>query len=81
LTELSVTGKYSGCHTEPETPRIHLNGSFNAFNNLNILKVPEVPLPFLVGFSRDEWYSVRIEDALPKSLRWLIIKSDMMDDE
>jgi hypothetical protein len=38
-------------------------------------------LPFLVGLSRDEWYSVRIEDALPKSLRWLMITSDMMDDE
>jgi hypothetical protein len=80
LTELSVTGKYSGCHTEPETPRIHLNGSFNAFNNLDV-KGLEVPLPFLVGFSRDEWYLVRIEDALPKSSRWLIITSDMMDDE
>jgi hypothetical protein len=81
LIELSVTGKYSGCHVEPETPRIYFNGSFNTFSNLNILKVLEVPLPFLVGFSRDEWHSVRIEDALPKSLEWLIIMTDMMDYE
>jgi hypothetical protein len=47
LTELSVTGKCSGCYTEPETPRIHLNGSFNAFNNLNIVKVLRGPASFL----------------------------------
>lgn len=71
LTSLSITAGADVSQADPAPPELYFKGPYSTFSGLNNLKLLEVPIPFLFGFSQSDPNILGLEKVLPKNLEWL----------
>ncbi|GIK01850.1 hypothetical protein Aspvir_005891, partial [Aspergillus viridinutans] len=77
LTDLTITAATDLSESAPEHPEVTFRGSFKTFSGLHMLKILEVPIPFLLGFSPSTPNVVGLEEALPENIEWLTVTDDL----
>ncbi|CAG8428421.1 unnamed protein product [Penicillium salamii] len=81
LTDLTITAGSERSKDDLEDPDVQFSGSFKVFSGLQNLKLLQVPIPFLLGFSPSESKANHLPVALPPSLEWLILTDDFSSNE
>ena len=76
LTDLTITAGSERYKADLEDPDVQFSGSFKVFSGLENLKILQVPIPFLLGFSPSESKANHLPVALPPSLEWLTLTDD-----
>jgi hypothetical protein len=71
LTSLSITAGADVSQADPAPPELYFKGSYSTFSSLDNLKLLEVPIPFLFGFSQSDPNMLGLDKVLPKNLEWL----------